>query len=641
MSPEALAAAMQVLNAPILPQEPEVIEAPSRSAQSQCPSWCKSTDKRSKLGQRIVEAIEAGQEQKGRLEDRVNLNEEYFQNRRVRPANLPWDGAPYYHVPVLSPRIEQRKAACYGTLTAQKPFFRLLKLGVQERIEAVEEDLQFALDISNFYDNLDWILQNVMLSNAGIWRVTWQHYEDGFDGSSATGPFTGPVFDSIHIDNFVVYPATKSGIDRARFVGHKFECRLAEVKARQKSGEWFKDVKVTGDDPSIKKPKVGDLQDLTVGATTENDDDNIVFFDGEWRDDPDDSGKEKRYHVVIRTSTQQVMLIEPIKCPYSCYVASGIKREEDAFWTEGSVAQDGQGMQVLTNALVNSFNWNNDMGARPAVLTEGWDTGGGDSLVRYRPGEYRTVKSIGKALPVPSQGNISAYLPLIETVLQLSDSALKVSDTLTGAPATPRTSTATEQDIKFKAFQISGSSDIAALSGSLVKVCKLVKWYMGEYYNFWKQTYGDAVKTQSASDFEVPCAIEISGKSPEDSPQQQAQQAQMLLSLVQDLPQVFPMPVVIELVKIIVLSTSLPNKDDLLRMIEAAATQAEQAQAQQQQLQNGQPNGQPGMEPVPGLGGMAAGATVPGAPAGDGSNPIAALIASLGGGSNVQHPGQM
>ncbi|MCX7801354.1 MAG: hypothetical protein N2109_13570, partial [Fimbriimonadales bacterium] len=159
-----------------------------------------------------------------------------------------------------------------------------------------------------------------------------------------------------------------------------------------------------------------------------------------------------------------------------------------------------------------------------------------------------------------------------------------------------RESTATEQNIKFQAFQLGATDDITALTPGLKRLALVCMDMLKANFPIWHPVYADRVGVESVEEMDQPLVIELSGKSPADSPQLQSEQAQMLLQLAMTAPQLGIDPMA--LIKTIVMATSLPNKDEILRNFENQQAQVAEA------AQNGQLEGilqQLAMAGVPGL----------------------------------------
>jgi hypothetical protein len=213
----------------------------------------------------------------------------------------------------------------------------------------------------------------------------------------------------------------------------------------------------------------------------------------------------------------------------------------------------------------------------------------------------------------------------MQTVKEVADSVSTTPDTITGSPSNEADPTATEENIKFRGFQMGVSDDVMAIAPSLVKVARLVILLLVENFDRWYPIYGQYVAIKTVDELKALCLIEVAGKSPQDSPQMQAQQADQLIQIAGAFPQA-GIPVA-ELVKTIVESTSLANKEDLLRALDAAQQQMGMIQNAQQLTQIMGPLMQAKGLPAPGgaQGGPQPGpAALPGAPGNGGPRPASA-----------------
>jgi hypothetical protein len=578
--------------------DPSPVDGP-KTAIDRCPEVLKDKGKRDTLGMRLQMAASNSDLQKGDLLERIKRNEAFYENKNLAPAKLPWLGAQFFHIGMTYPRIQKRKSAFVNTVCSQERVFRMLDLGRQDRVEAVEQTLDWHLSLTNFKYRLDEMAQIAYVTNGAHWRVTFQHHPEGYEGSTITGPFAGIVLDPIHPEYMDIWPAGGNGIAGARYVGHKWEELQSDVQARQESGEWFNDNKVLGGDKRL-RDRPEDLQNPQAqGGAIE--DANVVLRDGIWREDLDGDGIAERYHVIWHEPSAYILEIEEYKIPFAHYVAMNLKRETGLHWTEGSVAQDMQGLQVLMNSLMNLFVWGVQMSTMPPVLTEGGTSG--DSLKGYRPGTLQNVRNVKATQPLQINFQAAQMFPMILNIIKdFADSVSNVSGALTGSPSTPTEQTATAENIKYQGFQLSGSDDVNAMQQGLTQVARISLWLLAENFDVWYQMYKDQVSVESADELRRNLIIELASTDPQDAPQLQIQQAQLLLQLATTFPQA-QLPIV-EILRTIVNATNLKDKGDILRAIDqnAAALQQLQAQYAEQGIgQNGQnePNG-PGQPPHPG-----------------------------------------
>jgi len=534
------------------------------------PDKLKDDEARKKLAQKLSGIIDTYIDNRGDLGERIALNEKFVKNRNVKPAKVPWKGAQHFHIPLSGPRLNQRKANIVAALTSSDVYFRFSKMGTGGDGDNTERTVQFFLDLVNFKAVLDEAVEMAMTANQPIWRVTFQEHPDGFDGSSHTGKFAGLVFDIIHPNLFICYPARRDGIPTSLVCGHCFDERKGAVKQAIKRGEYL-EAKLGGSDDTtsvqygVTIDDTDTLQRDNKAPDLDDEDENLVIWDLLYAADLDENGYDELYRILMRKgNVPEILLAEPYEQPRHWYINMPIYSENGRFEAEESPAQDLQGLQILANSLVNEFVWGTQMNARPAVLTENWALN--ESMVGYEPGELRNTKALGKAMPIPAQFSSNGYDYLIALVRSLADSASKTSDALTGSPSNARESTATEQDIKYQAFQIGASDDITAMSKALRKVAVVSLELLIKNFDRWYPIYQDEVPVKTVDELSGHYIIKLSGESPSDSPAMQMQQSQMLIQLLSQIQQ--PTAPMIMLVKSIIKSTSLANKDDVLREID-------------------------------------------------------------------------
>lgn len=553
------------------PVAPPPLPEPQASAKRSAPKGARTSVERQKLGMRICQAHRRGIEQKGNLPDRIKRNEEFYENRNIKPAKLPWAGAPFFHIPLTKPRIKKRKDALVQAILAPEVAFRFKKIGQQDSVKDVEHDVQLALEWQDWQQDLDAGGQIAMIANNVMFRVTFQEHPHGFEKAVHTGPFCGPVIEVAHPDYTVVFPATPGPLTGKRLIATCSEVRAADIHAAIKRKEFFEDVKLGGQaDERIRKEheKDGDLQNLNV-VSDEEEDRNINKWDGLWRDDLDGKG-EKWYRVQYRLDGDTLLRIDeyPEDLPL-WYAAGQIDKEYGVHWTEGSPAQDLQGLQILMNATVNQFFWTLQRLSAQTVLAERSNADPGE-LVDLPPGAYVPVKNLGKTAVIGGAGSLQGSDVLIQLIRQFADGASSVSDSVTGAPSVGRESTATEENIKWAGFQMTGSADVTAMAPCLVQIAKIIVAMLYKYWDRFSECYGDALAIQDREVLKQPYVIEIAGKAPEDSPQAQMDQARLIMELAAQFPEE-GIPIS-ELIRMIIQNSGLTNKEDLINAIDEQAS---------------------------------------------------------------------
>lgn len=552
------------------PDLPPPLPEPPPTAEKVAPKGARTKEERQKLGMRICNAHRLGIQQKGDLGKRIRRNEEFGENRNIKPRRLPWPGAPFFHIPFMKQRLGKRKAAIVQSVLAPEAVFRFKRIGRQDAVKEVEQLIQFTLDAEDWQQDLDLAVQLAMYGNNVLFRVTYQDHPHGFEKATHTGPFSGPVTDVIHSDYACIFPAVPGPLSGKRLIAHCSEVRAADVMAAIKRGEYFKDSRLAGaEDKRLRgeNRKEGDLQNFDV-PSDEQEDANINLWDGLWKDDLDGKG-ERWYRVIYRVEGDMLFRIEEYPSDLPLWYAAGqIDREYGVWWTEGSPAQDLQGLQIFLNAAVNQFFWALQRITNASLAVERLGGDAGDQ-VAIPPGTLVPVKSLGKAVQLGGQGSLAGTDLLIQIITQFGDSAASTPDTMTGAPSTPRDATATEQNIKYMGFQMGSADDVTALAPALVQVAKIRLAMLAKYFDRFKECYGDAVAVDDPAVLQQPYTIELAGKAPEDAPQAQMDQARLIMELAAQFPEE-GIPIH-ELVRTIILNSGLTNKDDLLRAVDEHA----------------------------------------------------------------------
>lgn len=516
--------------------------------------------------------VEGSKSARDLIFDRVTTNERFYHNRPDKPvASIPYDEAPHYHIPTVGPRLQQRKASLVDTLLGPDKFFYLESVssadGSQDIEDAVEDDLQFLVEISGFDEVVEMIADTIMPANIAIVRHDYYQHDDGADFTSVTGPYAGFKHDVIHPFFFHAFPAHCPQIARQKLVGHDFELRVAEVQERIRKGIWI-DQTVIPTTQSLRMT-LKDTGKQDESTPVDKDDLPVKLGDFLIKYAVDDNSDEKYYRVIADTDNYNVYRIEPYEKSRPWYVAYRIYKNLNSFWSEDSPANDGQSANMMMNALVNNALWQIQYATGGIVI--GRATDGQDSVKKIAPHSFIPGKP-GESTTITSNSNLSGVQFLIEFVSEMSDVALKVPDTVSGGSA--KDETATAQQIKFQGYQLTGGQDIKALTPSFRQSAMVL---LDIYYENWSdiwQTYGTrgVIKTQNAEWLKEPLSVSLAGQKPKAAPAIQQQELSSVLALIAENPELAQnMELMLELTEKFVNQTSIEGKEDIVKAIKRTA----------------------------------------------------------------------
>lgn len=491
-----------------------------------------SDDALNNVGRAIRQCIEHWESSFAPMKQRIKENERLYANSP--DSTTPAKGSRIaVHIPIIKPRLSQRRSSVSQAVFANEPWFVVHGSNESENAKLVEDAIQFSLENIGFKSTLGQALKIAYRSQAAVLRVGYFHSPEGLPRASTTGEFSGPVIDIIHPMDFVVYPYN-SDLDQARCHGHRFDILHSDLVEKMESGDW-----IESDIPSIQS-SISDAQrsnttyvDMTTVAHSS--DAPQKMYDVLYRTNTLSKDKVSRtYRVIMHWETMKVVHIKPYSPPLSWYVPMSVESDPNKIIPDESPVQDLQGLQKLLNRVFGSFLDGSEMSARPPILAS--TSVLGKKLQGYSPGEIIPMDRAPDARPMPISFNPTAYPDIISLLRQMADSNGRVADTMTGAPSSSRESTATEQNIKMQAFQVAGNDDIENITSALLRIAKLVHYYLGTYYKYWASIYTH-LDIHDDAPFKANVTIKLAATSTSNAPVLQLQFAQQLLQIMQEIPE--------------------------------------------------------------------------------------------------------
>jgi hypothetical protein len=502
-------------------------------AKEALPAELKSADAKAKFVQGVLDAYALGTQERDKLLDRWDMQENYYKGIEVPAEKQAWPGAPDFNFPVVAPKLRQRRSQIFAAASQAEPMFRVKRVNDDKAETAPEALLEHNLIVTGFRDRfLAPALDLVMPTNLAVAYVTIAHLPNGNPASAHIGPFTGATANLIHPRNFAVYPEAVACLEQAKLHGHTYELRKAQIVELYTMGVFIDDLEeVTAADAPTRKSEDASATGRSETTTPLAEDPTLQLLHAFYRCDLDEDGVEEMYRATIHIKSKTLLSCSMWTDAMSLYATLFVKEEVGKVFTEGSPFKDAQGTQIAFDALLNQFMQNNMMSSRPPVLTEGWTPD--ESTVSYEPGQLLPQTQLGNAMPIPSAVDNSATVPLMNLMLSIADKATNVSDALTGGRSNARESTATEENIKAQAFQISSVDDMVRLSVGLTRIASIMLMLLVKHIGIVQQSYPDLkfqeVPIQEAKLTDV-CQIALASKHVLDSPEQKARHVSNLFA---------------------------------------------------------------------------------------------------------------
>ncbi len=537
------------------------------------------------------------------LHARWEVNERLVINQPDIPssAELPWDGAKWYHIPVSSSKGDAWKSFVCQPPMSSTPYGVSTIFGRNAtRAKDVEQDLyQFMLrgEFSRYYCRNTWA---VGLYGKSIWRVTLGYDEDEFPRFE---------YEDIAPRSWFIYPNV-TDMSKARMMGHRYELSVSDAELAQDRGEFYEDAEIKGKGQTYlpNRPPVGIVPNETTtgqgGGEDEPEDDELqltcaeAFVKEQWGDDK----KPKWYLVRFDLVNQELLGVYDYPYSVPWYFEEFVHEEPERHWPETSRINNIQALQHATNALFNQGLWGIQMAWDPATFTPGWALD--KKYTKLKPGTMVPIAPGGGAISQTSSTvNMGAIETMMDNTDKRADRSMRFSDLQLGAPARSGDRTATGDSIQQQNASIASTDDMASISNCIGKILRFQQELYRKHYPEFHDKYQEDLAVQPDSTTYAmgypkilarPMMWELLGKTPDNAP---IGQTHAITTLIQSLA-VITNPVAIigldalgfdvaELIQSLVKQSNLNDRDIILvdmdlgkEKVQAYIQEVKQQQAQ-------------------------------------------------------------
>ena len=542
-------------------------------------------------------------------------------------------------MPLAKQRIDQRAANLAQSVVMPDPIFSYGGLGGRRRFESLERILQFSLSCINVEDIITRIVRKMMVKNTALIRVSFEDLPHGHKDVVVTGPYIGPMWRIIDPDDFVCSPNLEAAFEDLVTHGHRYDELLITIKAKQTSGEYLKAdaQKPVSEGREDAGEKDGDKQ--TPELTESRSSATTTVYDVLHRHVID---KDKGKTILVRvkmTHTGTVLRVERWENPDSPYVIVQDHDGEDGAFAETGPGYDTLMLQKVANRILWQVLTNLRKGVRPQKMFKGGIIP--SDLAGKEDDEFIPVPDPDSVVTVDVPNMIGDSLQVLQFIMGLADSASNTSTTLTGGPSLVENRTATAENIKREGFQSAVGFDVLKFGPALCRAARLTLYYLEKYWSIYRdhykadlEAYSDGEQDLLSPDFSARGVITITGQTPTDLPETQAQQTTQIISMAQLVGDMSTsIQLRIQLLKNLIEYSRLEQKEELLASLanlEAEAAdklqwaqvmdqmQRQMAMSQfqgQMQMQQAQANGLVPNTPQPGVAQGSAAPALPQGPA--------------------------
>lgn len=515
----------------------------------------------------------------GDLPTRWSQIDDATYNRPVQSLRKPWPGAPWYHFPVMGPKIDIGTAFVAGPLARSDPYISVRAGGPDgHRSELIERCAQLHYSRALFPAQVRLALDIAQRRGNAVIRASYVPTGVWPNGRNRYPYLKLEACDPLH---YKVYPAWVTDLSQAILHGPEYDETVEDIQEKIDSGEYY-DVEIRG---GMSGPDEGDER------LAQNREDNAVIpehervkcaefyttidFDGEGR------------HWTVRYALDEIKILSIKECKYrrsACHDFY-LHREYNRWYRERSRGSALLGPQYFANDMRNLTVWLSMYTAMRPMFGENWSLP--DEVIQAEPGMVYPIERGGQVFTPQGQVDLAAFPALIQMARDDADVAARLSANSQGVALPGTRRTAAEVNRIGLGQDVTVDEDAANAGFGLAE---LTDYVVGDllYENFddWYPWYGSFLpQGLTKEDFDRPYSYEVSGQTFNSSPEAILQQAALLTQSLAQMMQMDPTimqryPEIIPgLLRSVVDVTVLSQKDTMLPTKEEEIAQRQMMEA--------------------------------------------------------------
>jgi len=544
--------------------------------------------------------IQAGIAQKGSIDNWWSLCEKIHRNEWTS-YDQEGEGLEPMEIPFSQPRQDMLTAQVCSVITKQEPYMLAEDSGNTQGEESKERAVHKFWKSAGFEIKLRKASNICTDTNRVFYRVGFERVDDKAYG--------GLILDVLHPRKVVLFPCTEEGVQGARLVGHRFYRRVKEVLAMKKAKVYFGDpgTTIVGGDSPQEYDLGNDIGSAGVVANASGPDpmdERVELYEFCVKVDYEDSG-EKWYLATIAFKTGALLQLQDY--PYSrpwYFDASYIISNDDAYWSNVSVARNLAGLQDAMNKYNSGFYNGNMISAFPPIFgpelpEKDYRYSWGDIIPTDTPGQNWNPTTSFRGDPMVK------HMQIIDIA---GDRTARISANTQGS-IQDRSTTATESSIVASADSVGIEEYIGNFASTLADVASFTCELLALHFEQWQ---GDALTLGVTKlGLLAPCLWEANGKTPGNTPGAKIAACERLVSLAQAFGPASGIDPY-ELTKVVLQNSNLSGADNIQIPKERLAPPAQPGIG-------GLPGQPPGVGGPPGVG---PGPALPQGPAGPPQQPM-------------------
>lgn len=532
--------------------------------------------------------------ERGSYETRWTRNQKFqFNDPDKRSTeNLPFPGAADHHMPLVQAIGDSVNDAVIQPIFDANPWVHAHYVGPDaKRAEELESDMQFLLEIGGL-ENAAWEIAPLVwvcglahfwvdfdvLTDAYLAAQTGHADEMGANLSSVEDDieldgkkypikmirFAGPIIDTVHMGDTLVYPLRAKKIESLRLIARKVSMRLHDIHEGQLVDRYFKDYDTFSTAPVKTEPGRTDDDLDSPGLDSDPLDEMIDVYAGFLKVDVKGTGFEKWMRVVFTDQDDRLLSCQPLDIRTVPVADARYHIEHNAYIPQTSGAHNLQGNQIIYNDAFNKLIDMGDLQSGPPIAAKGF---GAAEIQTYGPRTLLT--GIDADLSTANiGGDPSVLLALVGKVEQTSY-ASSGSSVNEQAQVVKGNQTATEVNKTERASNNRTGGRIGRFGLAIVRVAEITFEYYRQNYELLHAVYGDMLKCKDQKMVMRPVRFSLGASRLKGSPAQQMEMVMAIMELVTKASELDPtvaMRVNLSgLIETVITLSGLPNADKAVR----------------------------------------------------------------------------
>jgi len=503
----------------------------------------KTVDERKALATDIMLMVTDAENAKGTLPDRWESVEALYNLEEYTRAYKPHDGAAEFCFPLMTSRIDALEASVCNPILQAYPYFTAKASGDGAmKTDMAEKSVHWVFDINNWSALARLGAHIAAMTGRTIYRTWFDARVKGFSADtpdlqsyeSGEVEYAVPRIDVIHPKDFVIYPLAEAHITGARMVGHRDYMRRASVEEYQRAGIWYADGAGLSEAAAIEVAgKSQEFARTSPSLTSIHADNLIQIYFLTVKFDLNKDGSEEWYEVVYALDTDTLLDIKPYIWSRPGYFAPGFHQEYRTFFPATSHGKKLEQLTLAYNEALNLFFDGVEHSAFPATFYNPDSGGMQDQFTKMHPGDLIPTNGNPSIQQVAVNFNPQNFPMILDKFENLADQVVNQPITSIGGQFAPGT-TATAANQSAAGQSQTQNKNLEAFAGNeMCSMANFILELLAANPEVIKSVYGDSAPWTDASELQLKCTWEVTGKSQNSNPQVVIQKIDSLMGVVE------------------------------------------------------------------------------------------------------------